>query len=204
MLLTSNFVPQITFSLDPLNLIGMVLTCVFSLYFFKAQFSSSYVQERHEKLIFPLFDALEPVLYQKLDQKYLDKALFIIEENKSFADGAILDCYYSCKTYPSQESFVELCSCIDHAFDKSCCKLKLRKRSFAYRINKKQYRNKLSLAFYFFVFSLPTIFSYIFVLCAFFLLLQFADSHIDTMEPTILFITTLFVSFCMLILKLLE
>lgn len=116
---------QITF--DPLGFVGILITALVTIYIFKADIPFSYLQERHEKLIFPLFDCLEPVLYQPQDSAHLHQALSIIEENKSFADGKLLNVYYNCLIDTSQNNFLELCAYVDQAYDYSCRKLKLKR-----------------------------------------------------------------------------
>lgn len=138
--------PQASF--DPLNFIGILATVVVSVYIFRSETSISFTKERHEKLIFPLFDILEPVLFQKPDTEVLSKALEIIEKNKSLADGKLLSVYYYCTVNPSVDNFNSLCSYIDKAYDKSCRRLQLKTRTLEYRINRKQYKNKFFLAFY--------------------------------------------------------
>ncbi len=54
--------PQASF--DPLNFIGILATVVVSIYIFRSETSISFTKERHDKLIFPLFEILEPVLFQ--------------------------------------------------------------------------------------------------------------------------------------------
>lgn len=130
-------------AVDPLNFIGILIAAVVSIYIFKADIPFSYLQERHEKLIFPLFDLLEPVLYQKVSDSSLWKEIFdLIEKNKSLADGKLLSIYYYCRQNQSDENFISLCSYADRAYDKSCRALKLKKRSVEYRISRKQYKNK--------------------------------------------------------------
>jgi len=136
-------------NLDPLNFIGGLITAVVSIYIFKADTPFSYLQERHEKLIFPLFDLLEPTLYQKVnDASIWNKIFDLIEQNKSMADGKLLHIYYYCKHNPSDENFMSLCSYADHAYDKSCRSLKLKRRSIEYRINRNQYKSKGYFIFY--------------------------------------------------------
>ena len=136
-------------NLDPLNFIGAWIATVVSLYIFKADTPFSYLQERHEKLIFPLFDLLEPTLYKKVtDVSIWNKIFVLIEQNKSMADGKLLQIYYYCKKTPSNENFVDLCSYIDRAYDKSCRSLKLKRRSIEYRISRGQYKSKCYFIFY--------------------------------------------------------
>lgn len=176
--------PQMSF--DPLNFIGILATVVVSIYIFKSDLPFEYVKERHEKLIFPLFDLLEPLLYRDYDVDTIKKACFIIEENKSFIDGKLLSIYHNCKNTPCQESFIDLCTYIDRAFDKSCRKLKLKRRSINYRINNRQYRSNWFLAGYIvgsiFIFLLVLFSSFAGLLYVFSLLYSFFSSANETTQ----------------------
>jgi hypothetical protein len=130
-------------NIDPLNFVGIILTAIISLYIFKNETSISFVKERHDKLLFPLFNLLEPILYQKLNMGTLSNAFSIISANKNLADGKLLEVYYNCYHFPSQKTFNALCRYIDLEYDKSCKKLGLKKRGFFYRNSRHQYKNKL-------------------------------------------------------------
>ena len=169
---------QITF--DPLGFVGILITALVTIYIFKADIPFSYLQERHEKLIFPLFDCLEPVLYQPQDSAHLHQALSIIEKNKSFADGKLLNIYHNCFIDSSQNNFLELCAYADQAYDYSCRKLKLKRRSIEYRVNRKQYRNKKKLLLYIFCWSLPSIIAFVVFVCIGLILFSFLAQFYET------------------------
>ena len=166
--LTKEVISRLQLSFDPLNFVGILATILASLYIFKADLPFDYVKERHEKLIFPLFNLLEPSLYQKIDAGLLKKACDLIEQNKSFADGKLLSLHYYCTLHPSQKTFMDLCSYIDHAYDSSCRRLKLKRRSVEYRINRNQYKSKLYFISYLVLHSLIFIVSLFACLIAFF------------------------------------
>lgn len=128
-------------NIDPLNFIGIVITIIFSVYISKSETSTDFVKERHDKLIFPLFNLLEPILYKKVNYGTLSNALSIISANKNLADGKLLELYYNCSQSSSQKNFNALCSYIDSEYDKSCKKLGLKKRNFIYRCVRFQYQN---------------------------------------------------------------
>lgn len=132
---------------DLLNFIGILFSAIISFYIFKRDTSISFVRERYEKLIFPLFNLLEPVFYQKFQPEYLEEALQIIALHKNLADGKLLELYYYCSQNPSQQNFNQLCSYIDKMYDKSCRKLGLKTRSFSYRIARHQYKHWSYLVF---------------------------------------------------------
>ena len=130
---------------DPLNFIGIIATVIASLYIFKSETSVSFAKERHDKLIFPLFNLLEPVLYADPDTEILKQALKIIDDNKNLADGKLLEIYYYCSKNPSTDNFITLCTYINSSYDKSCRKLGLKTRSLMYRFSRNQFKNKFSV-----------------------------------------------------------
>lgn len=86
---------------DPLSFIGVLFTIIVSLYIFKHENFNSFTRERHDKVIFPLFNLLEPFLYHDVPKDTLESALQVIEDNKNLADGKLLEVSYFCtKTLP--------------------------------------------------------------------------------------------------------
>lgn len=184
-------------SLDPLNFIGILATVIVSIYIFKNETHNSFAKERHDKLIFPLFNILEPVLYQKNYEEPLKKALDIIKQNKNLADGKLLEYSYNCTNNPSKENFIALCHYINKAYDRSCRRLGLKTRSISYRVNRRQYKNKNHLFLYatlylsFRLAILSAIF-FIFSICAFSLSSMINDSkQADTLAMTIILLFAL-------------
>ena len=107
-----NLISQILYqsNFDPLNFLGILVTVISSIYIFKNETSISFTKERYEKLIFPLFNLLEPILFQKPEKQILDKALKLIDENKNLADGKLIELSYYCSDQPSLKNFKDLCS----------------------------------------------------------------------------------------------
>lgn len=154
------FNPEANF--DPLSLIGVLLTMIFSVYISRFETSVLFVKERHEKLFAPLFFTLEPILYQKLNLEVLESALKIIEEHKEMIDGKLLEIYRDFRLAPTNQAFISLCSYVDHAYDKSCRKVGLRQRSLFYKILHHQYKNWTTFGLYlckmFVVVAIPALF----------------------------------------------
>ena len=155
-------------SFDPLNFIGIIVTVIASIYIFKGETSVSFNKERHDKLIFPIFNLLEPILYTDFQIDVLEEALKIIDDNKNLADGRLLELHYLCTKNPSIENFKSLCAYIDAAYDKSCRKLGLKIRSIAYRVNRHQYKNKFYLIL---LVAIYTIASFAIGICILFIML---------------------------------
>ncbi|MCP1103562.1 hypothetical protein M2454_002898 [Aequitasia blattaphilus] len=137
---------------DPFNLIGTLIAAILgglvALYTIKAQPSSSLVRERHDLLFSPLFMTLEPILFSKIDTEVMEKALAIIAGNLNLADGSTLDVYRTCRSHPTQNSFMELCTYVNKNYDRSCRRLGLKRRNLEYRIAHRQYASKLSFILY--------------------------------------------------------
>lgn len=134
---------KITF--DPLAIISVLFTVGSAIWLSKSEKNFMLNKERHDKLIAPLFFALEPHLYRKAEGYIIDKAVLITDRNRNLADGKLLALLYDCKESPSPKSFIELCSYIDKEYDNSCRRLHLKRRPYSYRVDRRQYRNKRSL-----------------------------------------------------------
>lgn len=191
---------------DFLNFFGILLTALVSIYIFKKESSSAFTRERHDKLIFPLFNLLEPVLYQNASPDILSSALKIIEDNKNIADGKLLELFYFYSHHPSQENFQQLCTYADRMYDKSCWKLGLKLRSVAYRINRKQYNNKITLIlciiFYAFISFCIGMLIFCFAFCGIVLLLSVMYETSNTFSPFITFL--MLILFCLATMKFLD
>ena len=159
-------------SFDPLNFIGILGTIFVSIYIFKKQAVDPFAVKRHYVLISPLFDILEPVLYQKDSSAHLSHALQLIETQKSLADGKLLEHLYLCTQKPSHQNFINLCAYVDKSYDKSCRSLGLKTRSISYRIQRKQYKNFACLCFYLLPYLMYSIFLELLSLLIFILILS--------------------------------
>ena len=132
-------------SLDPLNFIAVIASALISIYISKGSITSQFIKERHDKLISPIFNLLEPILYTKCDTAILNKVFKIIDENKNLADGKLIDFSYRCTVNLNDDNFKDLCAYIDSAYDKSCKKLGLKTRGVSYRIFRHQYKSTFHL-----------------------------------------------------------
>lgn len=155
---------------DPLNFIGLIATVIASLYIFKSETYVSFAKERHDKLIFPLFNLLEPILYTVPDAEILKQALKIIDDNKNLADGKLIEIYYYCSENPSMDNFKTLCAYVDSAYDKSCRKLGLKTRSLMYRFCRNQFKSKFSVILFIAAYIIA---SFAIMIFAFFLIMLF-------------------------------
>lgn len=126
---------------DYLNFFGIILAALVSVYIFKGEHSISFAKEQHDNLISPLFDLLEPVLFQVMDPTILRRAIKLINANRNIADGKLLELSYYCEKSPSQRNYNKLCAYVNTLYDKSCRKLGLKIRSYSYRIERQQYQH---------------------------------------------------------------
>lgn len=176
---------------DPLNFAGLLLSAVVAIYVFKNQNAVSLVKERHDKMIFPLFDLLEPTLYQELHQQTLENALSIINKHRNLADGKLLEIAFFCSQTPSQENYNLLCSYIDKAYDNSCRRLGLKTRSLTYRCLRKQYKSffhlmRLLISYALFSMVIGYIAFLLFLSCIFYLYTLFESANNMIQMPIIL------------------
>lgn len=200
------FLSSIQTNSDFLNFFGILLTALVSIYIFKKESSNSFTRERHDKLIFPLFDLLEPVLYQDVPPDILKDALKIIEDNKNIADGKLLELHYLCSKAPSKEHCRLLCSYANKMYDKSCWKLGLKLRSITYRINRNQYGHKLLLILSIILFSIISLgialLIFCFTLCGMVLLLSLLYEVSSAANSFFTVLMILF--FCLVIIKFID
>lgn len=133
---------------DFLNFLGLLITVIFSVYIFYSSSKKSLERERYDNLIFPLFNLLEPYLFQPMDVDIFHQALDIIEKNKSIAGGKFLYVLYHSRRDPSQEHFRLLCSIVNSEFDRACHIIGIKKRAFFYRIDRHQYKTRFAVFIY--------------------------------------------------------
>lgn len=67
---------------DPLAFIIGSLTVLSSIYIFKMSSKSTITKERYEKLIFPMFDIIEPILFKEKDFIVFQRLFDVYENNK--------------------------------------------------------------------------------------------------------------------------
>ena len=178
-------------NLDPLNFIAVIISVFISIYICRKETATDLIKERHDNLLFPLFDALESVLYQENYDEALKAALEIIKQNKNLADGRLLSLLYYCNINPSKNNFCNLCDYINRAYDKSCRRLGLKTRDLEYRIKRRQFKNFYSEMLYIISYSLfasiAAMIGAALILCALFFLLTLFLSA-DLKVKTLMFI----------------
>lgn len=145
-------------------MLSLILTTVSGLFsafvtwliFFK-QRKSTLSKEQYQKVVFPIFHALEPHLFKKIDDEVI-YTLYTVEKiinnNNMLVNGILRDAFDCCTPIHkcSQDNFSHLCKCANNEFDKHCKLLGISPRPFIYRLRKNQfYYKKFSVAFYIFL-----------------------------------------------------
>ena len=137
-----------------LTIICGFLTAIVTLLGFYVTQNSTYSnvdRDRLEKLYSPLFQIVEPILFQipipDDFPEYLDKIKLLLNENFMLCDPSLLEVVEwldsSAKNELGRnENFKRFCKRLNHQYDKLRKKLKLPVRSLFYRINKHQFESK--------------------------------------------------------------
>ena len=132
----------ISSNLNNLCLITSTLTSLFTYLYNSRKISFSYILNRHDSLIFPLFECLDPYLYYKVDKDNIDEndirnAIQLIDNNKNCAGGKLIAfSYYLRQDFSEPEKlkyFCKLCSYVDLHYDLYCIRLHLSRRPYTYR-----------------------------------------------------------------------
>lgn len=105
-------------------------------------------KERYETVVFPVFQILEPHLYQPLTQdvfRSAQNASEIIKNHRSLAGGKLFECASLVSNYSDYDKskFFLFCWCVEKEFDRSCKSLGIPLRTWRYKFLKKQYPNKV-------------------------------------------------------------
>ena len=133
---------------DPLAFIIGYITVLSSIYIFKMSSKSTITKERYEKLIFPMFDIIEPILFKEKDFIVFQRLFDVYENNKYLAGGKLTYVMYLCSIDFSDKNFSSLCQIINSEFDDCCRILGLKTRTIFYRLDHSQYKTKLMLILY--------------------------------------------------------
>ena len=136
-------------SFDFAAVIAAIISISASIYIFRSTPKYDMIYKRYVTLICPLFELIEPYLFKSINKDILSKALYLIENNKTFAGRKLLSSLYFCKKNPSQENYDALCSCISKEYDRCCRRLGLGKLSIWYKVVRNQYKSKFAFIIYF-------------------------------------------------------
>jgi hypothetical protein len=129
---------------------------------YKVNFSSTH-ESQLNKVYSPLFIKIEPNLYKKISldiaKDYADFFMKVIKDHHVLCNPELVERVSNfCRKVENrtdyQDVFNEICSHVDRCYDALRRRLKLPRRSIAYRLNHNQYRNKTMLTLGFVVFCL--------------------------------------------------
>lgn len=137
-----NFLRNLLSNSDGLAFFGVLISVITSITIFINSSRKSFERERYDKLIFPLFNLLEPYLFKDKDDIVFQKAIDIIQKNKDIAGGHFLNQLYWCEKSFTQENFISLCTTTNREYDRICRVIGLKCRSIFYRLDREQYRTK--------------------------------------------------------------
>lgn len=129
-----------------LPLLTALLTAAGALYFSLEKDKKPMWENRYYKLIFPIYDVLEPELYCITHkQETIKKINKIIAENKSIAGSRLIFRAKQCENTDNQKAFIELCQLVSQDYDFLCKKLSIPERTDVYKIERHQFKSKCAL-----------------------------------------------------------
>ena len=119
------------------TLMSVIIGAIVSWRIFKREPSRTYDKERYEKVIYPLFKALEDYLFAKKITPKIESIILIcqmiVQENQMIAGGKLIDIFSHQITV---ENFYAISLEVDKQYDKACKQLGIPVRSLSYKINK--------------------------------------------------------------------
>lgn len=141
---------------DPIAFLLALLTVMVPLILHKINRKDTYLKERYERVIFPMFITLEPFFYAKtITPEIVEKVKSVCEianKNRMYIGGFLLEQVDHCNKqlkHPdglSKEQYIYLCSRVSIEYDRCCEKLGIKKRNIFYKWNNNQlHPNKFSI-----------------------------------------------------------
>lgn len=133
---------------DFLAFITATVAVILSFFTYRDSCRKSIERERYDKFIYPLFALLEPYLFSEIPDDVYHKAMGILQENRNILGGKFLDVFYWCNKSKDQSSCLALSTAVNNEFDKVSRILLLKKRTFLYRLNRKQFKSNFAFVCY--------------------------------------------------------
>lgn len=139
----NELVSQYPFLMDLLVFLATLLGVIIAFWTTLRANASRAIKERYANLIFPLFNVLEPVLFQDEPTPgiYIEM-MRIFTDNRQWADGELLERFHYYRNNPNPSTFHKLCALVDSRYDSCCRQLGMPVRTYDYRHDKKQFQNK--------------------------------------------------------------
>lgn len=118
-----------------ISISSIITTIIIAIYVFKKEPSKTYIKERYEKVIFPIYTAFEPFLYSKeitdsLKTAY-EQCQTVLNDNRMIAGGNLLFLF---DKPLNKYNVYRISKEIDKEYDKSCKNLGIQKRSLNYKM----------------------------------------------------------------------
>lgn len=131
-------------------LISIVIGSIVSWKIFKKEFSRTYLQERYEKVIYPIFITLEKHMFKKELTPEIKNAVTVCKEiihaNHMIAGGELVDLFSRRLTV---ENFQDISREVDKQYDKTCKQLGIPVRRLIYKIMHYEWRStRLKVLFF--------------------------------------------------------
>lgn len=131
------------------TLLSIIIGAIVSWKIFKREPSRTYTKERYEKVIYPLFKALEDYLFAKKITPKIESIILIcqmiVQENQMIAGGKLIDIFSHQITV---ENFYAISLEVDKQYDKACKQLGIPVRSYFYKLSQYGWKcRKLNVLF---------------------------------------------------------
>lgn len=150
------------------SILSTISTIILSWTLFKKENNKTYLKERYEKVIFPIFNILEYHLYKKEISSEIkiavEKSQTIIEENKLIAGGKLMFLF----SRPlNSENFRQISKLVDKEYDKCCSSLGIPLRPLDRKADTFSTRNLRVFVLWIIKYSLPLIIFLLLITLAF-------------------------------------
>lgn len=130
------------------ELVLSYISVFITLYIFWATPKYGLLKDRYEKLVFPLFDYLEPHLFKEYNQDCTEYAIRLFKSHKQLASTKLIETAYYLESSPCQETYNKFCKTLIREYDFLCLRLGLKPHGILYRINRDQYKTKFMFFLY--------------------------------------------------------
>lgn len=142
---------NIDFTIEFKDILAMIISPIFiaiTTQYLIERHPGSYERERYEKVVFPIFDKLETILYKKNlsdeDLILVKECRKIVDKNRMIAGGRLLHCF----AQDEKTNFKSMSRKIDLEYDLCTRKLGLPLRPIDYRLNRSRGAQVFFLSLY--------------------------------------------------------
>lgn len=122
--------------------VGIVLPVFVSVYIYRNRSRDVYLKQRFEKVIFPIYNEIEPFIYQNKMDKNLKETLNnckkIIMENQMIAGGKFK--WFFMTGIDNYKKYKSFCSYVEYSYEKCCKILGIPRRTYKYLLSMNRYK----------------------------------------------------------------